>query len=85
MTYRQEFEADVADRFDLNGTFHAKTRSFPARAAGSMTSSADDLARFALAVLGDELGSLRRAYMHLRSEHQFALKAKEGEGRDGDC
>src|SRR5215813_3124313 len=22
MTYRQEFEADVADRFDLNGTFH---------------------------------------------------------------
>ena len=49
--YRKEFEADVADRFDSNEKFHAQTRRFPARAAGSMTTSADDLARFASALL----------------------------------
>jgi CubicO group peptidase (beta-lactamase class C family) len=37
MIFRQEFEADVADRFDLHGKFRAKTRRFPARGAGSMT------------------------------------------------
>jgi CubicO group peptidase (beta-lactamase class C family) len=88
MIYRQEFEADVADRFDLNGRFRAKTRRFPARAAGSMTSSADDLARFAVAVLGDKLlkpstrASMLKPNIQIRSEHQFALKANEGEGRE---
>ena len=43
MIYREEFAAAVADRFDLNQKFRAKTRRFPARAAGSMTTSAEDL------------------------------------------
>jgi CubicO group peptidase (beta-lactamase class C family) len=49
--YRTEFADDVADRYDLNEKFRSETKRFPARAAGSMTSSADDLAKFASAFL----------------------------------
>ena len=88
LIYRQEFEANAADRFDLNGKFHAKTRRFPARAAGSMTSSAEDLARFAIALLDDRIlkpstrAEMFKPYMQLRTMHQFALKANEGEGKE---
>jgi len=39
ITYRKEFEADVADRYDTEEHFRSQTRRFPSRAAGSMTTS----------------------------------------------
>jgi len=46
--------ANVADRYDENGKFIAHTRRDRARGAGSMTSSAQDLANFATALLARE-------------------------------
>ena len=51
LTFRPEFAADIADRFAPDGRFLARTRRNPARAAGSMTSTAEDLAAFAVALL----------------------------------
>jgi CubicO group peptidase (beta-lactamase class C family) len=88
LIYRKEFEADVADRFDLNGKFRAKTRRFPARGAGSMTTSAEDLARFAVALLDGKIlkpstrAEMLKPYIQIRALHQFALKADEGEGKE---
>jgi CubicO group peptidase (beta-lactamase class C family) len=46
--------SNVADRYDTDGKFIAHTRRDNARAAGSMTSSAQDLANFATALLARE-------------------------------
>jgi CubicO group peptidase (beta-lactamase class C family) len=87
--YRQEFEANVADRYDANEKFRSQTKRFPARAAGSMTTSAEDLARFASALLDGKLlkPSSRKAMFHpfieLRSLHQFPLKPDEPEAAEG--
>ncbi len=54
MRFRPEFESNIADRFDDKGAFHAKTRRNP-RAAGSMTSTAEDLARFATGLFENKL------------------------------
>src|SRR5918996_752514 len=50
LIYRAEFAANVADRYGADEQFLAQTRRFPARASGSMTTSAEDLARFASAL-----------------------------------
>lgn len=86
--YRQEFEANVADRFDLNGKFRAKTRRFPARGAGSMSTSAEDLVRFAAALLDNKIlkrstrEEMCKPYIRIRTMHEFALKGNEGEGTE---
>lgn len=86
--YRAEFAADVADRYDLAEKFRSQTKRFPARAAGSMTTSAEDLARFVTALFdGTLLKSSTRAEMFrpvlpIRSVHEFPLKANEGEGAE---
>jgi CubicO group peptidase (beta-lactamase class C family) len=86
--YRQEFEANVADRFDINGTFRAKTRRFPARGAGSMSTSAEDLARFATALLDDKIlksatrEEMLKPFVQIRTLHEFALKEDEAEGAE---
>ncbi len=88
LIHRKDFEANVADRHDAEGRFLAKTRRFPARAAGSMTSSAEDLARFTSALLRGEV--LRKASLKemltpaipIRSLHQFPLADGEGEGAE---
>lgn len=88
LIYRKEFEADVADRFDASENFHAQTRRFPARAAGSMTTSAEDLARFESALLSNRIinAKTRRQMLHpfykIRSLHQFPLRPNEGEGQE---
>jgi len=77
LTYNQAFAPDVADRFDLDEKFHAQTRRFPARAAGSMTTSADDLARLFTALLAgkilhpDTLQSMLTPVLQLHQLHQF--------------
>ena len=86
--YRTEFAENVADRYDLNEQFRSQTKRFPARAAGSMTTSAEDLARFSIALLNDELlkPATRRAmlkpFVPIRTLHQFALEADEPEGSE---
>ena len=84
--YRKEFEADVADRYDLDGHFRSQTRRFPARAAGSMTTSADDLSRFASALLDNKIikpstrSQMLRPVFSITSLHQFPLAPNEGQG-----
>jgi CubicO group peptidase (beta-lactamase class C family) len=86
--YRTEFAGDVADRYDLDDKFRSQTKRFPARGAGSMTTSAEDLARFATALLDDKiLKPATRAEMltpviRIRTEHEFGLKEVEGTGEE---
>lgn len=88
MIYRREFEANVADRFDHEEKFRSQTRRFPARGAGSMTTSAEDLARFAIGLLEGRIlkpstrAEMLRPFVHIRSLHQFAVAENEGEGRE---
>ena len=88
MIYRREFEANVADRYDHEEKFRSQTRRFPARGAGSMTTSAEDLARFAIALLDGRIirpstrAEMLRPFVRIRTLHQFALAENEGEGRE---
>jgi CubicO group peptidase (beta-lactamase class C family) len=81
--YRKDFEADVADRFDAEEAFRSQTKRFPARAAGSMTTSADDLAKFAIALLDDKIirastrAQMLKPVLFLTSTHEFPLHLDE--------
>ncbi len=86
--YRKDFEADVADRYDFAENFRSQTRRFPARAAGSMTTSADDLARFFTAFFAGQIvkpstrTAMFRPYLRINSLHQFPLHPNEGLGQE---
>jgi CubicO group peptidase (beta-lactamase class C family) len=86
--YQSRFAENVADRYDAAEKFRSQTRRFPARAAGSMTTSAEDLARFASALFGGRIltPAARKAmltpFISIRSLHQFALKEAEAEGAE---
>jgi CubicO group peptidase (beta-lactamase class C family) len=86
--YRTEFAADVADRYDLDEKFRSQTKRFPARAAGSMTTSAEDLSRFVTALFDGRLlkpstrTEMFTPVLSIRSVHEFALKANEGNGAE---
>jgi CubicO group peptidase (beta-lactamase class C family) len=88
MIYRTEFTANVADRYDPDEGFRSQTKRFPARAAGSMTTSAEDLARFASALFFGKIlrPETRKAmltpFIRIRSLHQFPIKADEPEGAE---
>lgn len=88
LIFRKEFETDIADRFGAAGQFLAKTRRHPARGAGSMTSTAEDLARFASALFAGRIikPATRRKMLQpvvpIRTLHQFALAADEPEGTE---
>ncbi|CAN5268085.1 hypothetical protein BH09GEM1_BH09GEM1_26210 [soil metagenome] len=89
MIYHADLETNVADRFDAKGKFISKTRRFPVRAAGSMATSAEDLARFASALFSDRIISRKsrtemlRPFRMLTSLHQFPIAPNEGEGTEG--
>ena len=88
MIYRKEFEADIADRFGVEGQFLQKTRRFPARGAGSMTSTAEDLAAFAIALMDGRIirpetrAAMLRPVVQIRTLHQFPRAPGEGEGEE---
>jgi len=88
LIFRGEFEADIADRFGADGKFLAKTRRYPARAAGSMTSTAEDLARFTSALFAGKvikrstLKKMLAPAITIRTLHQFPLAAGEPEGAE---
>jgi CubicO group peptidase (beta-lactamase class C family) len=90
LIYRTEFADDVADRFDMNASFHAQTRRFPARAAGSMTTSVDDLTAFAIALLNGRImkPATRKQMLHpvlfLHGQHQFPLPGDKGASVEAD-
>ena len=87
--YRNGFADNVADRYNANEQFKSQTKRFPARGAGSMTTSADDLARFVSALFGGRIlkpatrKSMLTPFIPFRSLHQFALAADEPEGTEG--
>lgn len=88
LIYRAEFAVNVADRYDASERFLAATRRFPARAGGSMTTSAEDLSRFFSALFAGKIlkpasrKAMLKPFIRLRSLHQFPLKADEGEGTE---
>jgi CubicO group peptidase (beta-lactamase class C family) len=88
MVHRAEFADNVADRYDADERFRAKTRRSPGRAAGSMATTADDLARFAAALFdGRILGkratrAMLSPWIAIRTLHQFPLDANEPEGAE---
>ena len=88
LIYRKEFEGNVADRYGATEQFLAQTKRFPARAAGSMTTSADDLAKFFSALFEGKLltAKTRKAmlepFLPIRTLHQFALAPNEPEGEE---
>ncbi len=87
LTFRADFSDDIADRFDPDGRFLAKTRRAPARAAGSMTSSAEDLAAFAVALLDDRLLREGTRREMLRPQVRITARTQFGPGSeatDGD-
>ena len=79
--YRTEFADNVADRYGADEKFISQTKRFPARAAGSMTTSAEDLARFASALLEGKIlkpqtrKAMLQPFIHIRSRTQFAPPA----------
>jgi CubicO group peptidase (beta-lactamase class C family) len=87
--YRDEFAGDVADRFDFNEKFRAQTRRFPAHAAGSMTTSAEDLARFATAFLDGKIikpstrEAMLRPVLTIDTLHEFP-SPDDGEGKEAE-
>jgi CubicO group peptidase (beta-lactamase class C family) len=58
LAFRPEFAPNVADRVDSNEKFIAKTHRNP-RAADSMSTSAEDLARFLTALLANKILSAK--------------------------
>ena len=90
LIYRKEFESDVADRYDLNEAFRSQTKRFPARGAGSMTTSAEDLARFFTALFANKIISpasqkdMLAPYFKIHSEHEFPITGIDEPGKEGD-
>ena len=72
MIYRHDFDANLADRFNADGSFHSQTHRFPARASGNMASSVNDLAAFATALLNGRI--LKRKTMQQMLTPQIRLK-----------
>jgi CubicO group peptidase (beta-lactamase class C family) len=84
LAFRRDFEADIADRFGPDGRFLAKTRRTPARAAGSMTSTAGDLAVFAIALMdGRVLRPATRDAM-LAPQVRITARTQFGPGSEAD-
>jgi len=86
MIYRQEFADNVADRFDEAEKFRSQTKRGPTRAAGSMATSVNDLARFTAALLNGQLlkpASMKEMFtpfFKINTLHEFPQKADEPEG-----
>ena len=74
--YRAEFEPDMADRYGSDEQFIAKTRR-NVRAAGSMTTTAEELSRFLIALMDDRVlprqqrDAMLSPVVSIRSRTQF--------------
>ena len=81
LIFRPEFESDIADRFGTDEQFLAKTRRFPARAAGSLTTTAEDLAKFASNLLAGQFVP-HKPVIAITSLHQFPTQPNEPPGQE---
>jgi CubicO group peptidase (beta-lactamase class C family) len=88
LIYRQEFESNIADRYDLNEKFRSQTKRFPARGAGSMTTSAEDMSKFVEGLFAGKIikksteKKMLKPVFKIRSMHQFPLAPNEDEGKE---
>lgn len=83
--YRAEFEPDMADRYGSDEQFLAKTRR-NVRAAGSMTTTAEELSRFLIALMDDRVlpreqrVAMLSPVVSIRSRTQFESPADTNRG-----
>jgi CubicO group peptidase (beta-lactamase class C family) len=88
MIYRQEFAANVADRYDEAEKFRSQTKRGPTRAAGSMATSVNDLARFTSALLEGQIlkaGTMKemlKPVLTINTLHEFPVNADEPESEE---
>ncbi|MGA7316485.1 MAG: serine hydrolase domain-containing protein [Silvibacterium sp.] len=88
--YRKEFEGDVADRYGRSEKFRAETKRFPARAAGSMTTSAEDLAKFTTAFLDGKIvrdatrAEMLQPVLKIETLAQFGPGASQENGKEAE-
>lgn len=77
LVWREEWKDNAADRFDAKEAFLSQTRRSQARGAGSMTTSAQDIALFTNALLSGHLlssASMREMFtpqVQIHTVHQF--------------
>ncbi len=89
LIYRTGFAGNVADRYGESEAFLSRTTRFPARAAGSMTTSAEDLARFLIALMGGRIlkpaakKAMLSPVISIKTLHQFEARADAAEGTEG--
>jgi len=89
MIYRAEFAENVADRFNADGSFHAQTKRGPVNAAGSLATSAEDLAKFTEALFDARIikvetrKEMLKPFIQIRTLHQIPQKLHEPEGEEG--
>ena len=90
LIYRPDFSPNVADRFDLNEKFIAQTRRDHPRAAGSMTTTATDLASFLTALFANRIlspatrKSMLSPVLPIHTLHQFPNIPNGPNGTEGD-
>ncbi len=90
MIYRQEFAPNVADRFDTEQKFRSQTKRFPARASGNMSTSVDDMARFAAALMNGQilkpatLKEMFKPFIAIRTLHQFPQQTNEPNSEEAE-
>jgi CubicO group peptidase (beta-lactamase class C family) len=88
MIYRQEFAPNVADRYDEAEKFRSQTKRGPTRAAGSMATSVNDLARFTSALLGGQIlkastmKEMLKPVLTINTLHEFPIKPNELESEE---
>lgn len=77
MVWQPHFASNVADRYDLDEKFISHTRRDHARAAGSMTTSVEDLTRFVSALMekrvlkSSSLHAMLTPVIRIDAVHQF--------------
>jgi CubicO group peptidase (beta-lactamase class C family) len=87
LIYRKDFEGDVADRYDRSEKFIAETKRSPARAAGSMSTSAADLAKFTTAFLDGKIvknatrAEMLQPVLRIDTIAQFGPGASQHDGK----
>jgi CubicO group peptidase (beta-lactamase class C family) len=90
LIYRADFSPDIADRFDLNEKVLGHTRRIHPMAAGSMTTSADDLARFLTALFANQIldpatrAGMLSSVLPIHTLHQFPNIPNSPTGKEGD-
>ncbi|HEY0929762.1 MAG TPA: serine hydrolase domain-containing protein [Gemmatimonas sp.] len=84
MIHQAPFTERMADRFGREEQFLAATRRSPARAAGSMVSTAEDLSRFAVALMRGTVlkehtrSEMLRAQIVPQTQHEFPVPGDTG-------